>query len=906
MSRGPDRLAVPWLARWIIRRTVGGDEADGVVADLEQAWSRSGGSGSPRLWYLRQAVSFWGWTTWERVRRVGSHLSGPRELNDGMGRMMAMGAMIGDLRYAFRRMLRSPGFTAVAVVSLALGIGANTAIFSLVNALVLSERPFDDVEELREIYLSSDEFEFGVFSYPAFRDFRDATTDVFEEVGAARVTAAQMDADDGVEVVAGQIVSGNYFQMAGIEPYLGRLFTPEDDVSPDGHPVVVLSYGFWERAYAADPGVVGTDVRLNGRAYQVIGVMQPEYEGELLLEPSIYATMMMTNHLNPSAVDQLEAWGWQSIFVRARVADDVGEAQVEAALARWSADMLAAHPERWTEDVGTIAIPTEDVIMYPAVDRVLVPALGVLMGVVALVLLIACANLASFLLARATDRRKEVAIRLAMGARRIELVRQLMVETLVLAVIGGTLGAILADFGLKAFMGIDLPLPLPLAMDVRPDPTVLVFTFGVSLLAGVLFGLAPAFQATNPDVAPTLKDESTGSMPKRFTLRKALVVGQVSASLVLLVGAILFLRSMQAGASIDPGFGHEPTGILSIVTPVSRYGGEEEARVVVEEIMDQIAQIPGVQDVGLTHLVPLDPVSSSSSTVNVAGFDPPPNQNGHRADRKTVSPGAFAAMGIEILEGRDFTTADDEESEGVRIVNRTFAENFWPGESAVGRTVMLGSERTEFTIVGVVSDVRSRSLSEPPPMQIFEPYAQNFTTSAYIMARTTGDADVLVNQMFAEARAVDSEVIVWEMKTMERHLEMRLLPARLSAIFSIAFGALAAALACIGLYGVVSYAVASKTREVGIRLSLGAERGSVVRMLLRQGLALVVVGGVIGMVLAGLSSGIVSNFLFGVEPLDPVAFTVAPALLAALAFLAAWIPARRASRVDPVRALKSE
>jgi len=906
VTTGNDGSGPSAVVRWLVRRAVGVEEAELVLADLEQRYRRSGPSGSGRLWYLWQALMLWAWVGWERVRRLGERLPDASELNDGMRRMTTMSALMGDLKYAVRRMLRSPGFTAVAVVSLALGIGANTAIFSLVNSVVLAERPFGEVEELREVYISSPDFEYGAFSYPTFRDFRDGTGEAFEGVAAARISLVQRDTGDGLDMLAAQLVSGNYFGLAGIEPQVGRLFTPDDDASPDAHPVVVLGHSYWTRAFGADPEIVGSDIRLNGRAYEVIGVVQPEYEGEMFLEPAIFAPMMMTNHLSPSSVDQLESRGWQSIFVRARLEDGVTRAQLNTTLARWSTDMRTEQPDRWNEQVRAIAVPTADVILYPAVDRVLVPALGILMAVVGLVLLIACANLASFLLARATERKKEIAIRLALGARRIELIRQLLVETVLVAVVGGGLGALLAEFGLSALMSADLPLPLPLSMDLSPDLTVLAFTFGVSLLAGLLFGLAPALQATNPDVAPTLKDESTGSMPKRFTLRNVLVVGQVAVSLVLLVGAVLFLRSLQAGTSVDPGFGAQPTAILSIVTPSERYGSVEQTRLTVNRIMERVEALPGVRAVGLIDRMQLDPVNSSSWTVNVPGVEPPAGQSGFGIPQATVSPGLFDAMGIEIVAGRGFTSTDDEEAEDVVMVNRTFAERFWPGESALGRTVLVGGDRSEATVVGVVADSKVQSLGEDPRPQIFDPYAQNFGTAPHIVARTSGDAEALLPQAFEAARAVDPELIVWEMKTMDRHLEMRLLPARLSALFSIAFGALAATLACIGLYGVVSYAVASKTREVGIRMSLGAERGTVVRMLLKEGLSLVLVGGVIGMGLAALASGAVSGFLFRVDPLDPVAFTAAPALLIVVAFLSAWIPARRASRVDPVRALRSE
>jgi putative ABC transport system permease protein len=822
--------------------------------------------------------------------------------------MIRVGAVLGDLKYAVRRMLRAPGFTAVAIASLALGIGANTAIFSVINAVVLTERPFEDPQELVEIYEEEDEFPFGVFSHPDFRDLRDGTTEVFSGVSEARFAFVQTDVEGGVELLSAQLVSGNFFSLSGIRPHVGRLFSEEDDVAPGAHWVAVLGYGFWERVFGSDPGVIGTEIRLNGRLYEVLGVTQPEYLGDMrVLTPQVYVPIMMVNELNPSSYDQLESRDSHSLFVRGRIRPGVGSPQIEAALERTAVDLRAEYPDSWGPDRGFLTLPTDDVIIYPAIDEILVPALGVLMGVVGLVLLIACANLASFLLARATDRKKEIAIRLALGAKRSALVRQLMAETTLLALLGGGAGIVLAHVGLNGFLAADLPLPLPITLDLAPDATVLTFTLGVSIIAGMLFGLAPALQATNPDVARTLKDEGTGGgRPKKWTLRNALVVGQVAVSLVLLIGAGLFLRSLSASQSIDPGFGKDPAGILSIVMPLERYDSEAEAQLFRESLMREIGRLPGVTAVGSIDRMQLDPLNHQGFSFNIDGMEPPPGRTAQSATRASVSPGFFQAVGIDLLRGRNFSEIDEADGVAVAIVNQTFVNRYWSGEDGVGKMLRSGSGDSEIQIVGVVSDSKVESLSEGPTAQIFLPVSQDFSTSSNIIAKTTGDPVRLLRSMFEAGRALDPELIVFEMKTMDRLLDVRLLPARLSAFLSIAFGILAATLACLGLYGVVSFAVASKTREVGIRMSLGADRTSVVSLLVKQGLGMVAVGGILGLILAGFASGVLSQFLFGVEPLDPVAFSAAPGLLAVVAILAAWIPARRASRVDPVRALRSD
>jgi len=899
---------VPRLAAWLIERSVEADSASEIQGDLEEGYRNYRGPWGRLPWFTGQALALWTWVRIDRLRGRERMLPNREVWMTGLREMTRVGALLADFKYALRRMLRAPGFTAVAIASLALGIGANTAVFSFVNAVLLVDKPFTDTEELVELYTTAEGMPYGVFSYADFRDLRDGSTDVFTGVSAARFAFVQTDIDAGVEMLSAQLVSGNYFELSGIRAHVGRLFTDEDDVDPGGHWVTVLSYGYWERAFASDPGVIGTEVRLNGRLYEVLGVTEPKYQGDLrILVPEVYAPIMMLGELNPTPTDELESRTSHSFFVRGRMRTGVGLPQVETALERISEDLRGDYPSLWSQDSSFHMIPTDEVILFPAIDKVLVPALTVLMGVVGLVLLIACANLASFLLARATDRRKEIAIRLALGAKRSALVRQLLAETTLLGVLGGGTGIVLASAGLKGLVNADLPLPIPITLDLAPDATVLLFTLGVSIVAGMLFGLAPAIQATNPDVAPTLKDEGTGGgRPRKLTLRNALVVGQVAASLVLLVGAGLFLRSLRASQSIDPGFGEDPAAIMNVIVPLTRYESQGEAVLFTESLLESIGRLPGVTAVGSISRMQLDPLNTQSHTFNIDGVEPPPGRTAHRVDRAGVTPGLFEAIGMDLLRGRNFSEIDAAGSAPVAIVNETFVNRFWPGEDGVGKLFRTESAESETQIVGVVTDSNVRSLSESPTPQIFVPASQNFSTFLNIVAKTTGDPTQLLRSMFEAGRTLDPQLIVFEMKTMERLLDMRLLPARLSAIISIAFGILAATLACLGLYGVVSFAVASKTREVGIRMSLGADRSSVVSLLLKQGLGMVVVGGIVGLVLAALASRVLSQFLFGVDPLDPVAFLSATGLLALVALLSAWIPARRASKVNPVRALHSD
>ena len=900
--------AVPRVARWIVERAVGRKTRPAVVGDLIEGYEGYHGRLGARSWFIRESMILWFRIKVENVRAAwGDDGEARKTMIGGIKELLSMGSMGRDARYAIRKMARSPGFTLVAIVSLALGIGANTAIFSVVNELLLSPQPFTDADELLEIYGGSDDFPYGALSNPTFRDLKDGTTDVFAAMSASRLSLIQTDTDAGVQLAPAEVVTGNYFTLSGIGAHVGRTLLPEDDVSPGAHPVVVLGYEYWESAYGADPGAVGQEIRLNGRSFSIIGVVSPEYKGHFRgLVPAVYASNMMVNDLVPAEVDQLEARTWQSYFGRARLKPGATLAQAEAALERVSLDIRVEHPTDWTVDRGFVAVPTADVIMHPSVDQVLAPAVGLLMGVVGLVLLIACANLASFLLARATDRRKEIAVRLAMGAGRVTLVRQLITETVILSLAGGLAGLGVAYGARTWLLNADLPLPLPLIMDLALDTRVLLFTLGVSLAVGLLFGLAPATQATNPAVASTLRDEGTGGgVRKRLTLRNALVVGQVAASLVLLVGAGLFVRSLQASQSVDPGFAYEPTAMMSIGLPTTRFS-QEEGEAFAQTLMDRARQIRGVTEVGMITRLHLDPLNTTSTGINVEGFEPAPGQSAFGVDDTAVSPGTLSAMGIELVQGRDFDVTDTSDGQRVAIINQTMADQFWPDGDAVGRVFLEGDELEEVVVVGVARAAKVRSLGESPRPQIYWPLSQDYSAFLTMVAKTTADAQSVALQLFATAREIDPETMAFDYKTLERHLAVRLLPARLSVFLSGIFAALAMALACIGLYGVVSYSVAQKTREVGIRLSLGAEAGSVVRMLMKQGLGLVAVGGVVGLVGAALFARLLSSFLFGVDAMDPVAFTVVPLVLAGVALLAAYVPARRASRIDPVRALKAE
>lgn len=808
-----------------------------------------------------------------------------------------------DFKYALRRLARSPGFTFVAVLSLALGIGANTAMFSLVNAVLIRDLPVTAPRELVEIYTSeSDGYAYSTSSYPDFADLR-ADNVVFAGVVGTRTFLARVDRGDRPETAFGELVSWDYFQVLGVPMAMGRSFLPEEDATPGTHAVVILGYRTWVNDFGADPAIVGQTVRLGGAPFTVVGVAPEAYTGTMpVLVTGYFAPLMMTHTLMGGELDQLQRRGSRSMFLKARLKPAVSVEQANEALKVFSSRQAEQYPESNEKRILS-ALPTGDVALHPFVDRMLKPVAGLLLGVVGLVLLIACANLASFLLARAEDRRREIAVRLALGASRLALVRQLLVETTLLAILGGAAGLVLADWTLKLLMAFKPPIPVPVDLDVTLDTTVLWFTAGVSLLAGLAFGLAPALQATNPDIAPTLKAEAgrTGK-PGRFNLRHALVVTQVAFSFVLLIGAGLFVRSLQKAQRIDPGFYTGPAALIWPLTDLSGYDTPEqqrafdqeaEARLLAHPAIDRVARMDrvplgaGVQSRG--YVLPGVPSDSPDGTIDV--------------DNASVSPSYFETMEVEIVQGRGFTDADVE-GERVVVVSEAFVSRYFPGQDMVGRTFENGGD--PLRIVGVARDTKVRTLGEDPRPYVYELLGGTTYFGAQFLVRGPASSAELLTAARQVLDAIDPDLVYFEAKTMDEHLALMLFPPRMAALLLGVFGGLALLLSAIGIYGVVSYAVARRTRELGIRMSLGATARDVQAMAVGGGMRLVLVGGVIGVVLAGGVTWSISRYLFGIGSTDVVTFAAIPVLLTGVALVAALVPARRASRVDPVTALRSE
>lgn len=842
-----------------------------------------------------------------RARRAARAERPERPVERGFS-LAALGQRVAwDVRYALRRSRRRAGFTIVAVLSLALGIGANTAIFSLIDAILLRRPPVPHREQIAQVFLRQPSFPYAPFSYPDYEALRAESHGLFSRVSVSQYAPISRDMGDREETLFGELVNGDYFPLLGLTPEAGRLLGPEDDIANGAHAVVVLSSDYWHRSFAADPGVVGRQIRLAGRAYTIVGVAPAGYEGTIPgIAPALFAPIRMISQLESSASDQLAYRDDHSLFMKVRLAPGVSMARARAFAASYTADMMRQFPRWWPASSMTYIVPESEITVSPMIDSVVVPAVASLVVVVALVLLVACANLASFLLAQARDRQREIAIRIALGASRWSLVRQLVVESLVLAAVGGVAGLLLSRIALSALLHADLPLPFPMSFDVSLDGRVLAFAVAAAAAAALLVGVLPALQATRPNVVEVIKSENTGGgPPRRLTMRSALVAGEIAVSLVLLITAGLFLRSLQEREHIDPGFGHDPASLVWLAFPNDRNVGPRQ-QLLLDDIETRIRRIPGVTAVGVIDNMLLSVTSTQDAEINVAGLVPPKGEPGFDVDYATVDSGLFAAAGVRLLRGRGIASSDNPASARVAVINEVMAQTFWPGVDPIGRTFRRDS--LTYRIVGVSKTTKVRSLGEQPRPFFFDAFAQNSTTYANVVAKTTAghDADAITAQMIGTLHDIEPTMPILQGTTMAGHLSAMMLPTRLGAIAFGLFAALALLLAMVGVYGVVSYAVASRGREVGIRMALGAAPNEVVRLLMREGLVMVAGGGAIGLVLAFAVTRVLQSLLSGVNAADPLAFVIAPAVLIIVGAAAALIPARRSARTDPVRVLRTQ
>ena len=832
-----------------------------------------------------------------------------------------MGNFLQDLRYAFRTLRKAPLFTCVAVLSLALGIGANTAIFTLINQLILQLLPVRDPEQL--VLLTARGQHYGsntgsnAISYPMYQDFRDKN-EVFQGMFCRFGNQFSLTYEGRTELVSGELVSGNYFPVLGVGAALGRVFTAQDDLFQGGHPIAVLSYGYWKTRFAADPSVIGRKIVLNGYPLTIVGVSRRGFDGvEPGYSPQLRVPMMMKQQLTDRFYNLNNRRGrFAQVF--GRLKPGVTLEQAKAGLQPLFHQILAMEVREKEFARATEHTRQQFLKMWmdvlPAANgrsdlrRQFSNPLLALMAIVALVLLIACSNVANLLIARATARQKEIAVRLALGAGRRRLILQLLEESLLLSGMGAILGiglAIAIDQSLIGFLPRGV---LPLTLSATPDWRVLAFTLLVSALTGVLFGLAPAIQSTRPQLAGTLKDQAGAVVGGASVgLRKALVVAQVSLSLLLLIAAGLFIQSLKNLQGIQPGF--ETRNLLSFaVNPALNGYKPERSLQFFRQLTERLGRTPGIAAVSLA-VIPLLDGNEWDSTVTVEGYS---TKEGEWVDphMQFVSPGFFQTLAIPVMLGRDFSDRDEKGAPQVAVVNERFAKRYFAGRSPVGLHVGMGGDpgtRTDIEIVGVVKDTRYESLRDEVPYELYRPYRQvDFVQGMTVYARVLGDPAAVFSSMRRSVNELDSNVPIYRMRTLDQQLDKSLMSERMLASLSGVFGFLATLLAAIGLYGVMAYMVVRRTREIGIRMALGADRVSVVWLVMREVLALSTVGVLIGGAGAYAATRLVQKELFGILPTDALTMALSAFGIATVAIVAGYLPARRATAIDPMRALRWE
>jgi len=813
-----------------------------------------------------------------------------------------------DLRYSVRMLLKNPGFTAVVVLTLALGIGANTAIFSLMDAVMLKMLPVREPERLVLLANIDARESNESFTYPTYEKLRDRN-DVFAGMFAFdRQARWSVSAREYAELAVGQLVSGSYHSVLGVNALAGRTLSAEDDRTPGAHPVAVISYGYWQRRFGLRPSIVGQRIRINGAPFTVVGVTPPEFFGVSVgSAPDITVPLAMEEaiHGGRSRLKETGFW-WTQIM--ARLKPGVTEQQALAATSvvfRQILDEMAANisDQKKIRELGEKKIELRSGSKgIEILRRRFSKPLLVLTIMVGLVLLIACANIANLLLARAAARRREIAVRLALGAGRARLIRQLLTESLMLATVGGVLGVLFAQWGSKVLLRLASPGPDPIPIHLQPDLRILGFTAAVSLLTGILFGLAPAFRATRVNPNPSLA-EGVVSGIRGARLSKSLVAAQVGLSMLLLVGAGLFVRTLQSLKSLDVGFDRYNLVVFSTNPVLVGYSRERAARLY-RELLNRLETIPGVRSASLAVFGPLE-AGGWNTRATVPGFVPHSDQD-TEVEMNLVGPRFFETVGMPILAGRGFDTRDQQSPAKGVLINDVMARHYFGSENPVGRTITVNEVQNE--VVGIVSDVKSRSVRDPLTRKAYVPFPTSgeFAGQISFAVRASGDVSSLIAHIRQEVRGLDPNVPLYNLKTMVEHIDQSLSQERLIATLASFFGLLGLLLVCVGLYGVMSYVVVRRTKEIGIRMALGARRARVVWMVFCESLILTLLGICCGLVTALASTRLLSSLLFGVTPTDALTIVTVIGLMVAVTALAGFLPAKRASKVDPIVALRYE
>ena len=810
-----------------------------------------------------------------------------------------MDALLRDITYSLRRLRKSPAFTTIVVVTLALGIGANTAIFSVVNTVLLRALPYrapGALVSIQHFYPSLNNMEAPV-SARGFRDYRDKTSS-FESVAVETGFGANLTGTGDPERVPGVRVSGDWFHVLGVSPIFGRALGRDDD-EPGKEHVLVLSHGAWTRLFAASPSAVGKMIELNGESYQVVGVMPPDFRSFFNRNADLFVPLA----LNAAAFNR----GYTNEYLNstARLKPGVPIERAKAEMKTFAENLKKASPNSFAP-TWTLQIRSLDDL---ATGRIR-PVLLVLLGAVGFVLLIACANVANLLLARAAVRIKEVAIRSALGADRASLIRQLLTESVILALAGGGLGLVLAQWSVKSLVALNPSLPR--ASEIGVDANVMVFTLAVSVLTGLLFGLAPALQTSTNNLQETLKDGSRSGAADFAgrNIRRGLVVVEVALSLTLLVGAGLLIKSVMKLQGVSPGFDSKNVLVFNLALPPVKYPSDTAQILFADQLLPRLNALTGVRAAGTTSVIPFGGGWSTSS-FTIEGVTVAPGQNGPWGDIRIVTPRFFESLRVPLKKGRVFTDQDRQASPAVTVIDEQFVKKYFANTDPIGKRITFGASPTSkdstwITIVGVVGHAAHEGLDAEPRIQYYLPYAQTGGRGMQVTIRTDRDPLAILPAARDAVHSIDRNLPLANVKTMDQLVESSVGQRKLSMILLGVFSAIALLLASIGIYGVMSYSVTQRTRELGIRMALGAARSRVLALVVGQGMVLAAAGVAIGLVAAFALTRFLTSQLFGVGATDPATFAGVAALLAAVALLATLLPALRATRVDPVVALRDE
>lgn len=810
-----------------------------------------------------------------------------------------MREMLQDLRFGWRMLAGNPGFTAVAIIALALGIGANTAIFSVVNAVALRPLPIHQPgrvvavhERFTQIGLPS----IGV-SAPDFADI-SRLTNIFQNTAVLSSRNFNLTGAGRPERVNGFLVSRDFFQLIGVKPILGRWLLPSED-KPGAGRVAVLSEGLWKGAFGADPHIIGKTITLDGENFTVVGVMPASFDLPNMM-PDLWTPLALT----PAQLDPVKERDHQWLYMLARLRPGVTMVQAQTALNSVVSRLMREYPNFFPPHIG---YGMNVVQLLPDLIGNTGKFLFVLLAAVGFVLLIACSNVANLMLARATARSREMAVRAALGAGRLRIVRQLLTESVLLAAIGGAIGLVLAVWGVELLKTIG-PSNVPRLNKATVDGTVLAFTAVAALVAGILFGLVPALDASKPNLHETLKEggRSGSAGAGRQRLRNLLVIGEVALTLVLLVGCFLMIESFNHLLNVNPGFDPHNVLTLQMTLPDTQYSKPAQITGFYNTLLNRVAHLPGVESAGAVDVLPFSQFGNSGS-FNIEGQPPRAGLILPHADVRRIMPGFFSTLRVPLKRGRVFTDGDTASSLHVAIIDDVLAREYWPKQDPIGhRVAMISSTPQWYTVVGIVGNVRNRGFSAPRKGVLYFPLAQWPKTHMSLVIRTASDPGGIAGAVRQAVASIDRQQPVYGVKTMEQYVSESVTDQRLAVFLLAAFAALALILAAVGIYGVISYSVSQRTHEIGVRAALGAQQGDILKMVLRQGLWLALLGAGAGIVAALGLTQLMASVLYEVKPSDPLAFVVVAPVLIAVALLACYVPARRATKVDPTIALRHE